>query len=88
MILKLGMQNQRFKLYKVYINDDPWLTLNYFTARSNWVAYMFEWGNLLQSYLMGKTCSKGLNLLNNCVYEEKKYPRGLSAPALGLNSSI
>ena len=37
MILKLGMQHG-FKLYKVDINDDPELTLTYFTARSNWAA--------------------------------------------------
>ena len=58
MILKLGMQHQ---LYIVYINDDPGLTLTYFMARSNLVAYTFEWGIVLQSHLMGKTCSKGLN---------------------------
>ena len=34
MILKLGTQHQRLKLYQVYINDDPGLTLTYFTARS------------------------------------------------------
>ena len=61
MILKFGMQHQGLYLYKVYINDDPGLTLTYLTARSNWVAYTFEWGKVLQSYLMGKTCSKGLN---------------------------
>ena len=31
------------KLYKVYINDDPGLTLTYFTARSNLVPYAFVW---------------------------------------------
>ena len=46
MILKLGMQHQGLELYKVYINDDPRLTLTYFMARSNLVAYMFEWGKL------------------------------------------
>ena len=40
------------KLYKVYINDDPGLTLTYFTARSKWVTCMFEWGKLIQSHLM------------------------------------
>ena len=34
MILKLGLQH---RLYKFYINDDPGLTLIYFTARSNLV---------------------------------------------------
>ena len=34
MILKLGMKHQAMKLYKVYINHDPWMTLTYFTAWS------------------------------------------------------
>ena len=52
MILKLGMYHLELKLYKVYINDDLGLTLTSFTARSNWVTCMFEWGKLLQSHLM------------------------------------
>ena len=43
MILKLGMYHWGLKLYKLNINDDHGLTLTYFTARSNWVACMFEW---------------------------------------------
>ena len=43
MILKLGMKHWGLKLYKVYINDDPGLTLTYFTARSNLVPYAFVW---------------------------------------------
>ena len=31
------MDLQGLKVYKVYINDDPGLTLTYFTARSNLV---------------------------------------------------
>ena len=38
------------KHYKAYINDDPGLTLTYFTARSNWVTCTFGWGK--QSHLM------------------------------------
>ena len=52
MSLKLGMFYLGIKLYKVYINDDPELTVTYFTARSNLVTCMFEWGKLLQSHLM------------------------------------
>ena len=37
MILKLGMQHRGLKRYKVCINGDPGLTLNYFTAMSNFV---------------------------------------------------
>ena len=43
MILKLGMQHRGLKLYKVYINSDPGLTLTYFTARSSLVPYAFVW---------------------------------------------
>ena len=31
MIMKLGMEHYVLKLYKVYVNDDPELTLTYFT---------------------------------------------------------
>ena len=58
MILKLGMQHWGIMFYKFYISDDPGLTLTYFMAKQNLVAYAFEWGNLLQSNLMVKTCSK------------------------------
>ena len=34
MILKLGMQHLELKLYKACTNDDPGLTLTYFTERS------------------------------------------------------
>ena len=49
MILKLDMQHWTLELYKVCINSDPGLTLTYFMARSNLVAYVFEWEKLLQS---------------------------------------
>ena len=34
MSLKLGMRHEGQKLYKVYLNHDPGVTLTYFTARS------------------------------------------------------
>ena len=41
MILKLGMEHYVPKLYKVYINDDPELTLTYFTTMSNLAKIVF-----------------------------------------------
>ena len=41
MTLKLGMQLRVLEYYQVCSNDDPELTLTYFTARSNWVPYAF-----------------------------------------------
>ena len=29
--------------YQVCSNDDPWMTMTYFTARSNLVLYAFVW---------------------------------------------
>ena len=34
MIMKIGMQHYELKLYTVCINDDPELTLTYFTTMS------------------------------------------------------
>ena len=42
MTLKLGMRHRVFKYYQV-ANDDPGLTLTYFTARSNLVPCAFVW---------------------------------------------
>ena len=60
MILKLGMYHWGLKLYQVYINKDPVLT--YFTARSNWVTFAFEWEKLLQ-LLAAKDYIDGIILL-------------------------
>ena len=35
MIMKLGMEQYVLKFYKVYINDDPELTLTHFKTMSN-----------------------------------------------------
>ena len=43
MTLKFGMQHRVLKYYQVCSNDDPGLTLTYFTARSNLVHYAFVW---------------------------------------------
>ena len=38
------------KLYKVYINDDPGMTLSYFMPRSNLDAHAFKWENVTKSF--------------------------------------
>ena len=43
MILKLGMQHWVLEYYQLFSNEDPELTLTYFTARSNLVPYAFVW---------------------------------------------
>ena len=43
MTLKLGMHHRVLEYYQVCSNDDPGLTLTYFTARSNLVPYAFVW---------------------------------------------
>ena len=43
MTLKLGMQHRLLEYFQVCSNDDPGLTLTYFTARSNLVPYAFVW---------------------------------------------
>ena len=43
MTLKLSMQHWVLEYYPICSNDDPGLTLTYFTARSNLVPYAFVW---------------------------------------------
>ena len=43
MTLQLGMQHWVLKYCQVCSNDDPGLTLTYFTARSNLGPYAFVW---------------------------------------------
>ena len=43
MTLKHGMQHKVLEYCQVYSNDDPGLTLIYFTARSNLALYAFVW---------------------------------------------
>ena len=43
MTLKLGKQHRVLEYYQVYSNDDPGLTLTYFTVRSNLLPYAFVW---------------------------------------------
>ena len=49
MILKLGIQ-LRGKFHKVYINYATGLTLAYFVARPNLVAYAFGWETVTKSF--------------------------------------
>ena len=44
MTLKLGVQYRVLKYYQISSNDDPGLTLTYFTTRSNLVPYVFVCG--------------------------------------------
>ena len=43
MTLNLGMHHRVLEYYQVCSNDDPGMTLTYFTARSNLFPYAFVW---------------------------------------------
>ena len=43
MTLKVCMQHWELEYFQVCANDDPELTLTYFTARSNLIPYAFVW---------------------------------------------
>ena len=62
-----------------YLNHDPMMTLTYFKARSTWVAYVFEWVDLLKCHLKGKTCRILANGQDIDYPEKKKIP-GLHLP--------
>ena len=43
MTLKADMQHRVLEYYQICSNDDPELTMIYFTARSNLVPFVFVW---------------------------------------------
>ena len=45
MTLKLAMRHWFLRYYQICSDDDPGLTLTYFTARSNLVPFVFVWEN-------------------------------------------
>ena len=64
MTLKLGMQHRVHEYYQICSNDEPGLTLTYFTARTNLVPYAFVWEK-------GKT----MDFLENIVVYDNKVGR-------------
>ena len=91
MTLKLGMQHQALEYYQVCSNDDPELTLTYFTARSNSVPYAFIWEKgktmdfsetiVVCDVKVGR-CSQLNQYMNQCEYQRSRsfidlHPRSL-----------
>ena len=64
------------------------MTLTKFMARSTWVACASELGKLLKCHLKEKANRKLANGQNIEDSESRKWPKGLSAPALELNTII
>ena len=67
MTLKLSVQHRVLEYYQVCSNDDPGLTLTYFTARSNLVPYVFvlEKGKTMDfSELLQAVMSKLVDAIN------------------------
>ena len=57
MTLKFSMHHQVLEYYQVCSNDDPGLTLTYFTARSNLFPYAFVWGKKVKQWIFQKLLS-------------------------------
>ena len=85
---KLGVRHRWLKYSNVYINHDPVMILTKFMARSTWVTCASELGKLLKCHLKEKANRKLANGQNIEDSEKRKWPKGLSAPALELNTII
>ena len=82
------MRHRWLKYSNVYINHDPVMTLTKYMARSTLVACASELGKLLKCHLKEKANRKLANGQNIEDSEKRKWPKGLSAPALELNTII
>ena len=54
MTLKVDMQHRVLEYYQVYSNDDSWLTLTYFMARSNF-SLMLLYGKTVKQCFFSET---------------------------------
>ena len=61
MTLKLGMHHKLLKYYQICSNDDPELTLSYFTTRSNLVGLMLSYGKTIKQWIFQ-------NLLSSMIW--------------------
>ena len=77
--LKLGMQHQGLKLYKVYINDDPGLTLTYFTASKFGCLCILIWKSVT-SHLIKKNKKMTKLMEDICFFKINLTPWGCSRP--------
>ena len=78
MTLKLGMQHRVLEYYQICSNDDPELTLTYFTARSN---LDFSETIVVYDIKIGR-CSQLNQYMNQCEYQRSRsfidlHPRSL-----------
>ena len=60
-LMKLCMKHQRHKPFIICANYDPWLTLTYFTARSNFATKAFTWESV--------TIMDSLKIIASCDLE-------------------
>ena len=77
MIFKVFLQYQGLNVYKIYINDDPGLSLGYYEPRSNSMHYTFMLRKLLESHLMENNASIHISTKGLC------FIFGLSASVPG-----
>ena len=89
MTLKLGMHHRVFEYYQVCSNNDPGLTLTYFTARSNLVPYTFVWKKVKTMDFSSKTIvvydlklATGDRSVKKFLLTSKFCPWGPSAPCI------
>ena len=84
MTLKLNLQHRVLKYYQVCSNDDPGLTLAYFTARSNVVPnVVWEKDNSETAVVYDLKLSTDDRSDKKFLLTSNFVPRGLYAPCFG-----
>ena len=69
-------------------NDDPRLTLTYFTARSNLNSYAFIWGKTVTKSFNGRSLQQMTRVTEGLCLYKNSDPQRLSAPDPGLFTCI
>ena len=80
MILKLGVKHLGMKLYKVYINHDPGMSLTYFTARSTLVSHALEWVKNRKMKLNGRKLARNEQMDRRFMFKKIFWAQGVVCP--------
>ena len=81
MILKLGMQHQRLKFYKVYKDDNPGLSLTYFTEGQ--IESPVRLNAVKQLQLFNGENLQQRTKLTECIYKKNNKLQGVVCPCPG-----
>ena len=83
MILKLDIKHQAMKLYKIYINHDPWMTLTFFYSKVNLGRPCIWMGKNRKMSFNGKKLARNEQMDRRFIFLKIFWAQRVVCPCLG-----